>query len=139
MAVLEASTDGTRMDAGSGLQRPDSAAGGRPQARIVEYAAGEILVTAELPAGGAVVVLESWHPGWTASVDGLPTAVYPADHAFLGVLVGPGQHEVRLRFAPLSLGLGVAVAGAVLVGGGLLGAILAGRRARTAIMERRAG
>jgi hypothetical protein len=51
--------------------------------------------------------------------------------------VGPGQHEVRLRFAPRSLTVGLMAAGAVLMGGGLLAAILAGRRALGAVRAHR--
>lgn len=38
------------------------------------------------------------YPGWQAFVDGVPRPTVPADHAFLGVVVPAGSHELRLRF-----------------------------------------
>jgi uncharacterized membrane protein YfhO len=80
-----------------------------------------------LPGGGALLLLEAWHPGWTATVDGQPTAVYPADHAFLGVALPPGRHVVRFRFAPQSLLLGLGI-GAATLGGVTLASVALWRR-----------
>lgn len=57
---------------------------------------------------GFVRVLESFDPGWSATVDGLQVEVLPADTMFLGVPVDAGEHVVRLRFATPG-----AVAGAI--------------------------
>jgi hypothetical protein len=45
-----------------------------------------------------VVLAESWFPGWSARVDGKAAAVVEADGAFLGVVVGPGEHTIALAF-----------------------------------------
>jgi hypothetical protein len=45
-----------------------------------------------------VVVAETWFPGWQATVDGRAAPVLKADGAFLGVVVGPGRHEVTFTF-----------------------------------------
>ena len=50
------------------------------------------------PGSSLVVVAESWFPGWRASVDGKRAPVLLADGAFLGVPVGPGDHEVVLEY-----------------------------------------
>jgi hypothetical protein len=81
---------------------------------ITRYAPGDIDVTAEMPADGAVVLLEAWHPGWVAAAASTPVAVYPADYAFMAVRLPAGRHEVRFQFAPRSWPLGVAVAGGTL-------------------------
>src|SRR5581483_645691 len=54
---------------------------------VREYAPGHLVLAATLAVDGVLIVLESWPPGWSASVDGVSTPVYPADHAFLGVRV----------------------------------------------------
>jgi hypothetical protein len=45
-----------------------------------------------------VVVAESWFPGWKATVDGKDVEVVEADGAFLGIPVGAGDHEVKLKY-----------------------------------------
>jgi hypothetical protein len=53
----------------------------------------------EAPESGFVRILESWDPGWTASLDGEPVPVLPADSFALAIAVGPGEHHVELRYA----------------------------------------
>jgi hypothetical protein len=45
-----------------------------------------------------VVVLEVYYPGWTATVDGSPARIWQANHAFRGVVVGPGEHVIEMTF-----------------------------------------
>ena len=59
------------------------------------------------PAGGYVVVSETWYPGWRAWVDGRATEVRRADFAFLAVPVSPGSHRVELRYVPRGFGAAV--------------------------------
>ena len=47
---------------------------------------------------GFVRILESWDPGWHASLDGEPIPVVPADSFALAVAVGPGEHHLELRY-----------------------------------------
>lgn len=49
----------------------------------------------------AVLVLgERDYPGWTATLDGVPTALLRADYALRAVYVPAGRHDVELRFEP---------------------------------------
>jgi len=50
-----------------------------------------------------LVVAESFHPGWKATVDGKPQQALRINGDFLGCLVAPGRHHVRLEFHPDSL------------------------------------
>src|SRR5262249_25684283 len=58
-------------------------------------------LTAEIdaPADGVVVIHEAFHPGWSATVDGAPATIVPANVMFRGVLVGPGHHVIEMRFS----------------------------------------
>jgi hypothetical protein len=56
----------------------------------------ECIVTA--PRSGYLRVLESWDPGWSATVDGSPLPVVPAMDALLAVPITPGHHEVRFVY-----------------------------------------
>jgi len=82
-----------------------------------------------------VVVAEAWFPGWTATVDGKPAPLVKADGAFLGVVVGPGDHQVELRYtepAVATAGRAVTAAtlAAIVVAGPLSGARRRRRRLR---------
>jgi Bacterial membrane protein YfhO len=67
----------------------------------------EVETTLDRPA--FVVFSEIYYPGWQATVDGKPTRVLRAHDLFRAVVVGQGLHHIRLRFAPGSLQLGLAL------------------------------
>jgi hypothetical protein len=66
-----------------------------------------LAATTETPAW--LVLTDTWFPGWRARLDGQPTALWRADHAFRAVLVPPGRHEVELAYEPVSLRIGGAL------------------------------
>jgi hypothetical protein len=106
-------------------------AGGAPQTALP---AGSVTAEADHPAAGqfsasvllkrrAVVLLKaSYDPGWHVTVDGRSAPVEMVAPALVGVVVGPGRHQVDftyvgysrywLLFALAGLGLALAVAGA---------------------------
>ena len=49
---------------------------------------------------GWVVLSESWHPDWTALVDGVPVAVYRTAGGFPAVPVTAAQRRVEFQFTP---------------------------------------
>jgi hypothetical protein len=80
----------------------------------------EIVLETDAGDGPAVIhVAESYHPWWTARVDGRPSAVVRAQRSFMGVVVGPGGHRVEFHFVPP---LGVRLAdGVTAIGWGFFG------------------
>ncbi|MBP7148131.1 MAG: hypothetical protein KBD01_11335 [Acidobacteria bacterium] len=55
-------------------------------------------------AGGGerfLVVSETWHPGWRATLDGRPARLYRTNLSLLGLVVPAGSHRVELVFRPL--------------------------------------
>jgi hypothetical protein len=70
----------------------------------------ELQVTA--PAPVTVVVLESYWPGWIATVDGREVPIAPADLHFQAVDVPGGRHDVVLSYRPANVAAGQAVSGA---------------------------
>ena len=82
-------------------------------AELIEYAGERVVVRTSGEADGFLVLSDAYYPGWTATVDGEPTPVYPANHLLRGVYVPAGDHTVVFRFAPDSWrhGVWVSVAG----------------------------
>ena len=59
-------------------------------------------ISARVDAAGAgylVVADAMQQPGWTATVDGKPAQLVPADHAMVAVLVPAGQHQVSITYS----------------------------------------
>jgi Bacterial membrane protein YfhO len=81
--------------------------------RLVHREPGKIDLLAKLPAEGILVLHQSYEEGWSAAVDGRPTAVFRANGAFLGVRLARGEHVVRFEYHPRGLreGLGLTAVG----------------------------
>jgi uncharacterized membrane protein YfhO len=64
-------------------------------------------------------ILETWAPGWEATVNGVPAPVHRADFLFLAVPVPEGPCEVDLVYRPASVrrGLWLSLAGLLAIGG----------------------
>jgi len=68
-----------------------------------------IVLRVRTEAPGLLVIADTWMPGWTAEVDGRPVPVLRGNRAQRVVpLADPGRHEVRLRYRPPGLALGLA-------------------------------
>jgi hypothetical protein len=58
---------------------------------------------------GYVVLVDSYDPGWKASVDGASAPLLRADLAFRAVAVASGAHTVQMVYRPWSVRLGIPV------------------------------
>jgi len=65
--------------------------------------ANRVAVSADLACAGMVIVDDTWYPGWRATVDGQPAAIYEAYGIFRGVMVPAGQHTIDMRYRPMSV------------------------------------
>jgi hypothetical protein len=96
----------------------DGPGSGNSSVEIVSYGTErlEFAVHAERP--GILVVSDVYYPGWNAYADGNATAIFPADYAFRGVYLGPGDHTVTMKYEPGSFrnGIIVSLAAAVALG-----------------------
>jgi hypothetical protein len=82
---------------------PTLATPARPgQIRIASYRNTEVVLEADSPDGGWVVLNDVWHPWWFAEVDGRPADILRANVLFRAVAVPPGRHMVRFTFRPLA-------------------------------------
>jgi len=64
---------------------------------------------------GFLRVIESFDPGWHATVDGAPASVLPADDFAIAVRVEAGNHEVRLQYVTPGAATGVAISAVCLL------------------------
>jgi len=76
---------------------------------FVRYGLNEVELAVRTPASGALVLSDVYYPGWRATVDGVPAEVLRADYVFRAVLLPPGEHTVRMWFAPWTWRVGLAV------------------------------
>jgi hypothetical protein len=91
---------------------------GQPgRASIAAERPGRMEVAVQCSSPQLLVISESFHAGWRATVDGNPRPVLRANGDFLGCLVGPEDRRVVLEFRPGSLCRGriASVAGLCLV------------------------
>ena len=58
-----------------------------------------------------LVTSDIWYPGWVATIDGKPTAIYRAHSLLKAVSVPTGRHAVAIDFVPLSLRVGLSATG----------------------------
>jgi hypothetical protein len=89
-------------------------------ARVTTFERQHLVIEADTPAAGILVVSETHYPGWSVTLDGKPAELLRADYALRGVALPAGKHVVEMRFTsrPTELGLGLSLLG--LVGLGLL-------------------
>ncbi len=91
-----------------------STEGGRIE--FVRYGLNEIELAVEIPRDGWLVLSEVYYPGWRAAVDGEQTEVLRVDYTFRAVRLEPGEHTVRVWFAPWTWTVGLAVSVATWAG-----------------------
>jgi hypothetical protein len=57
-----------------------------------------LVIEAEAPEDGFLLLADTYYPGWTAQVDGNPTPIYRANLSVRGIQLARGRHEVRFTF-----------------------------------------
>jgi hypothetical protein len=67
----------------------------------------QIVVRTASPSSTTLTIADTYYPGWRASLDGRPVDLGPVERLFRGVQVPAGEHQVELRYAPLSLQIGL--------------------------------
>ncbi len=78
-----------------------------------------------------LVLADARYPGWRVTVDGKPAELLQADHAFRGVVVPAGEHQVRFTYVDRPLQAGAGLAGLTVLGLVLVPLLLRRRRRRT--------
>ena len=101
------------VDGGMTANTP-SVPAGSGEARIVRDRIERLEIDATAPTDGWLLVADTWHPGWIATVDGRPAPIRRANFGQRAVRLPAGHHEVTFRFVPRSVVRGAAISGAAL-------------------------
>lgn len=89
--------------------------GGDGTARVVARGTDALTVDVETSGDALLIVSETFHPAWRATVDGRPVELRVVDHVLRGVAVSAGRHTVEISVSRTVLDAGLAVtAGTVL-------------------------
>jgi hypothetical protein len=101
----------------------------RGWSRILSWRPDRIRLEAEAPVGGYVVLVDTFDPGWRATVDGHPAEILRANVAFRAIAVTAGRHSIDFAYRPRSVTWGLAVT-ALTLAALAAGRVAAARRAR---------
>ena len=70
-------------------------------AAIQKYSPNEVKITTLNNAGKALLVLsELYYPGWKAVVNSVPAKIFRVNSLLRGVIVGPGESEIIMKYSP---------------------------------------
>ncbi|MFQ5857202.1 MAG: YfhO family protein [Anaerolineae bacterium] len=85
-------------------------------APLLKYSPHRIEIQAELDQPGYLVLLDSYYPGWRATVDGQPATIQRANVLFRAVALESGPHVVTFAYDPLTFKSGRAISLITLAG-----------------------
>ncbi len=82
----------------------------------VRFDSHAIAATVSAPAACVVVIAQSYHHNWHATVDGQPEGLLRANYGFQAVSVPAGHHRLRLRYTDWGFRMGAVISGLTLLG-----------------------
>ena len=86
------------------------------EAKINSYTPNQVVVSTTSTLARSLILLDSFYPGWIATVDGHPSPIKGANFVYRAVELSPGVHEVVFSYHPGSFYLGLTTSCVVLVG-----------------------
>jgi hypothetical protein len=83
--------------------------------RITSYEPDVVKIDASLPRPGFLLLLDTYFPGWSATVNGRPSTIHRADYNFRAVSLPEGKSNVCFYYRPQSFRIGLYCCGAGLL------------------------
>lgn len=77
---------------------PSVSMGNDESVDVRRYEPNRLEIETNLAARRLIVVTNSYHPGWRATIDGEGATIYRTNYAFQGIVVPEGEHTVILSF-----------------------------------------
>jgi len=90
-------------------QLPDSSNTDLGVARVTKRSANHVRIEVEANEICALVLSDTFFPGWDATLNGAEIEIFPANYAFRGVIVPEGNHVVEFEYMPISFRAGLAI------------------------------
>lgn len=84
-------------------------ADGYEQVNFGEYQPNKMKLSLQTSSSALLVLSEMYYPGWRATVDGKPAAIYKVDGALRGIIVPNGTSTVVMDYKPLTIYAGGAI------------------------------
>jgi hypothetical protein len=100
-------------------------------ARVTECHANRVVIEANSPDGGRLVLTDLTYPGWQVTIDGQPAEALVFERMYRAVDLPPGEHAVRWSYRPRSVLMGAMVSCAAVAAAVLACLIRLVRRNRT--------
>jgi Bacterial membrane protein YfhO len=79
--------------------------------QVIEQTPTRILLRTNRPTPGWLVALQTYYPGWTATVNNHESELVRANLAFTAVAVPAGPADVTLEYRPQSVRVGLLISG----------------------------
>ena len=100
---------------------PDSQSVGLGETKLIARTSNSVIVDVETNETCALVLSDAYYPGWRAEIDGEATQIFPAYHAFRGIIVPAGAHRVEFKYEPRVFQTGLlislaAIAASIVIG-----------------------
>ena len=86
--------------------------------RFIEYSPNQVRMSVMVSDKPWLFFSDAYYPGWKAWVDGHPSKIYKADHAFRALWLSSGEHDVVWKYDPVLFKIGLGIT--LLTMGGLL-------------------
>ena len=77
----------------------------------IKYSPNHVTIHTNQQGNGFLVLLDSYFPGWTVTVDGEERKILKANHFYRAVQLGPGRHTLEFDFYPVGFTEGLIVSG----------------------------
>jgi uncharacterized membrane protein YkgB len=113
--LLDSKFQYTNMVILEGAGRQNKPANALGKVRVLNYENSAVRCEVESGGKGYLVLLDSYYPGWQATVDGLPVPIFRANYGFRAVEVPSGRHLVEFRYRPWSFYLGFSISALTLI------------------------
>ena len=81
----------------------------------VTYSPNHVTVKTSQEGNGFLVLLDSYFPGWTVTVDGEERPILRANHYYRAVQLGPGEHTLEFDYFPEGFKAGLVVSAVFLL------------------------
>jgi hypothetical protein len=98
------------LESETAIPSPAPAGAAASRATIINQNPQWVEVETRTAADSYLVLLDTYYPGWMATIDGQPTPIFRADYLVRAVFVPAGEHRVRFEYRPRSFQVGLGLA-----------------------------